>query len=565
MAVVIASVSRDSELAALRLQEEELQAQQDALFAEQLAFSFALEEDAADFQQTSDAAIQVQKQRDELRTKMDELLALSLQEILSEQEKLACDGQRVADAEDQLQRWNARIAQHDRAFARKLASTDEDTWEEIGDALEEPLDLPPPPHLPTCQDDDAAVHCSGSAAAVPQPSRSGFTCTSQPTAYQESQSQYSRSRGPSFPSQPCASIPQAPQATAPGSKASSVNASAPSSLPIPSTSASSGKQAVAAPKAATATCQSCYDDVPLQDLMCAGSDGASSSTAAAGCGHYFCTPCMTEYVRGAVKERKYPVPCPMAAAGGGGGAAARGGGGAGGRGGGGGGTGCSAKLSREEVLGLLEAFPAEQQTFRQLEALSALDPDLLIYCPHKDCSSPLLRPTGHDDEWDAEWLPPDEPMQCPACKRALCPRCLIPGWHKGYTCAQFQQLPPHQRSAEDAAALLFSAKQQWKQCPSCKQMVERSEGCNHMRCRCGCDFCYACGKAYRDSSPTADNQHGTPACGCSLFDVPEERPRPVRGGRKVSRTRCRNSASIHDCPNGVDRCWFWHAEDDEVA
>lgn len=32
------------------------------------------------------------------------------------------------------------------------------------------------------------------------------------------------------------------------------------------------------------------------------------------------------------------------------------------------------------------------------------------------------------------------------------------------------------------------------QCPGCFQLVERSYGCNHIRCSCGTDFCYRCGE-----------------------------------------------------------------------
>ena len=63
------------------------------------------------------------------------------------------------------------------------------------------------------------------------------------------------------------------------------------------------------------------------------------------CGHYLCRGCLSEYVRGAVRDRKHPVPCPMGAAGG--------------RAGGGGG-GCDMKLSREAVLEALEGHATEQ-------------------------------------------------------------------------------------------------------------------------------------------------------------------------------------------------------------
>ena len=34
---------------------------------------------------------------------------------------------------------------------------------------------------------------------------------------------------------------------------------------------------------------------------------------------------------------------------------------------------------------------------------------------------------------------------------------------------------------------------QWKYCPHCSNVVEKAEGCDHMTCRCGCEFCYKCG------------------------------------------------------------------------
>jgi hypothetical protein len=165
---------------------------------------------------------------------------------------------------------------------------------------------------------------------------------------------------------------------------------------------------------------------------------------------------------------------------------------------------------------------------------------------------------------------------------------------QGLTCKDFQALPPEQRSAEDAAVHHIARRQAWKRCPAqgCGHLVERSDGCNHVLCLCGCSFCYACGAPYADTQPTADNAHGTPGCSCSLFAVPEEveeeqeeqqqqlppllymppvvlhqanrRPKPWRNGRFVSRTRCRHSDSIYDCPQGPARCWFWHDEDDEA-
>eukprot|EP00730_Choanoeca_flexa_P013820 TRINITY_DN5750_c0_g1_i1.p1 TRINITY_DN5750_c0_g1~~TRINITY_DN5750_c0_g1_i1.p1 ORF type:complete len:267 (+),score=21.94 TRINITY_DN5750_c0_g1_i1:104-904(+) len=51
----------------------------------------------------------------------------------------------------------------------------------------------------------------------------------------------------------------------------------------------------------------------------------------------------------------------------------------------------------------------------------------------------------------------------------------------------------------------------FQQCPDCKSLIERSEGCNFMVCsQCLCEFCYDCGDAYS----TPDNYQ----CSCGPDD-----------------------------------------------
>ncbi|CZR59200.1 uncharacterized protein PAC_09092 [Phialocephala subalpina] len=38
----------------------------------------------------------------------------------------------------------------------------------------------------------------------------------------------------------------------------------------------------------------------------------------------------------------------------------------------------------------------------------------------------------------------------------------------------------------------LAKKKGWKQCPKCSQILERTEGCLHMTCRCRAEWCYAC-------------------------------------------------------------------------
>ena len=46
----------------------------------------------------------------------------------------------------------------------------------------------------------------------------------------------------------------------------------------------------------------------------------------------------------------------------------------------------------------------------------------------------------------------------------------------------------------------------WKRCPQCKMFIERTQGCNHMTCRCGHQFCFVCLAAWSDSHYECGNQ-----------------------------------------------------------
>ncbi|KAK8932098.1 hypothetical protein VCV18_000629 [Metarhizium anisopliae] len=49
------------------------------------------------------------------------------------------------------------------------------------------------------------------------------------------------------------------------------------------------------------------------------------------------------------------------------------------------------------------------------------------------------------------------------------------------------------------ADILAQAKEEgWKRCYRCKALVELKEGCNHMTCRCGAEFCMICGIKWKN-------------------------------------------------------------------
>ncbi len=52
------------------------------------------------------------------------------------------------------------------------------------------------------------------------------------------------------------------------------------------------------------------------------------------------------------------------------------------------------------------------------------------------------------------------------------------------------------QEADVVKLFALGSEKKWKQCPTCLNMVEKSDGCNHMDCVCGVEFCYRCGQLF---------------------------------------------------------------------
>lgn len=62
---------------------------------------------------------------------------------------------------------------------------------------------------------------------------------------------------------------------------------------------------------------------------------------------------------------------------------------------------------------------------------------------------------------------------------------------------------PDQRCPEDKdleLTIRVGKAKGWKECSGCGNMVERLLGCRHMTCRCGAEWCYACGARWKTCS-----------------------------------------------------------------
>ena len=84
---------------------------------------------------------------------------------------------------------------------------------------------------------------------------------------------------------------------------------------------------------------------------------------------------------------------------------------------------------------------------------------------------------------------------CPLCNKHYCLNCRDE-WHVNLTCQQYRDCRDEKKLDEEFFKFVKGAK--FKMCPKCKYWVEKNQGCDHMRCRCGADFCYLCGKLYNN-------------------------------------------------------------------
>lgn len=200
------------------------------------------------------------------------------------------------------------------------------------------------------------------------------------------------------------------------------------------------------------------------------------------CRHRFCFSCMSQHVE--VKLTHGCVPsCPHEV--------------------------CNIKLTVDGCKAFLSSKWVEVWTKRLEEA--AIPESDKVYCPYPNCSA-LMTLSGLDRSRQACSSSHPFPTaigcsECHQCHKFFCIECRVP-WHTGMSCQEYQRRAP-QLHGVDAKLHLLAKNNRWKRCTKCKHMIELAEGCNHMTCRCGFEFCYVCGAEWKDKRAT---------CNCVLWD-----------------------------------------------
>ncbi|CAI8596847.1 unnamed protein product [Vicia faba] len=172
------------------------------------------------------------------------------------------------------------------------------------------------------------------------------------------------------------------------------------------------------------------------------------------CNHRFCTKCVSKYVKLKRKEKVVKLTCPEPE--------------------------CSSKLKPQQFQSILPKDLLVEWESAIYESSVSLKHK--FYCPYENCSILMVN----------DGVKVVTSCECPSCHRLFCAQCKVP-WHVDMNCRKFQKSTRDEKQL-DKKFLELAKRKKWQQCPKCSMHVQRKGGCEHISCRCGCNFCYGCGK-----------------------------------------------------------------------
>lgn len=166
--------------------------------------------------------------------------------------------------------------------------------------------------------------------------------------------------------------------------------------------------------------------------------------------------------------------------------------------------GCRASPEEYEVESLVPREVYEKYLQFTVLAIVQKDPNM-CWCPNKACGNAIL--------WDRK----QHKVVCPACRLEFCFACGGKV-HFGFDCKGAPN------SDEMFREWMGEKGSKVKPCPSCRMPVEKNEGCNHITCRCGHQWCWLCLSDYQsghfNEGPCEGMQFSTQD---SLFEPPAPR------------------------------------------
>ncbi|KAI9196318.1 hypothetical protein LWI28_022888 [Acer negundo] len=215
------------------------------------------------------------------------------------------------------------------------------------------------------------------------------------------------------------------------------------------------------------TCVICLEDTDVGNMFMVD-----------GCLHRYCFSCMKLHVENKLLHAMVPK-CPH--------------------------DGCKSELKVDRCIKFLT--PKLLERLKQCITEASIPAMERVYCPYPKCSALMTRNLVSKSSKNGFVGGGSGTRKCVKCQGLFCINCKVP-WHKDMTCYEYKRLNPNPPT-EDVKLKSLASMNLWRQCVKCNHMIELSEGCYHMTCRCGYEFCYNCGATWENKKAT---------CSCPLWD-----------------------------------------------
>jgi len=144
-------------------------------------------------------------------------------------------------------------------------------------------------------------------------------------------------------------------------------------------------------------------------------------------------------------------------------------------------------LAERDVRGILDVNSSnrggkEEEVYRKYERFK-FDRDNVDSRRCPKCDEAIINKSGRRKE-DGRIVNPE--MVCGSCKTEFC--FYHSNSHPGKTCSEYESMNSIENKLNEEYLAKFS-----KPCPQCKVLVQKSGGCNQMKCtKCGVHFCWLC-------------------------------------------------------------------------
>ncbi|KLU82936.1 IBR domain-containing protein [Magnaporthiopsis poae ATCC 64411] len=190
-------------------------------------------------------------------------------------------------------------------------------------------------------------------------------------------------------------------------------------------------------------------NLPLSCICCREDFSKTQALQTLPCGHTYCNDCLRIMINQSIRdESKMPPRC------------------------------CTQPIPSTIARAVLGR--EEQQLFLKAVLQFSTPWESRIFCPNSTCGE-FIRPRGRID--------PKHPFDvvCRRCRTRVCIMCKRDAHPLGQDCPADWELE---------AVLKMGEKSGWRRCYKCRTLVELSQGCTHMTCRCKAQFCYICGAVW---------------------------------------------------------------------